>query len=319
MEGKIQIASEMALKFFSLSEEATLHHLYWDLFEDDFFGFSMKEALNFGIPQRLIYKSHRFLELEISTTFTFSDPRFQGMILIAKDLTEKQKLKKQISRNEEMKDLGENTAQIVHEIRNLLGGMRGFASLLEKDLHEAPPLQMMASSIIEGVKLLEKLSASILHYARPIQVHPASKEVGAFLKEFAKFIKVDPAFPRQVKMELHIPNDPVLLPLDPEAMKSALLNLAFNAIQAMPNGGVLSISLFKLEGCCQISITDTGVGIAPELLSCLFSPSFTTKKKGNGLGLVETKKIVQAHFGTIDVRSMIGKGSTFTITLPLKR
>jgi two-component system sensor histidine kinase AtoS len=177
----------------------------------------------------------------------------------------------------------------------------------------------MASAIIDGTKALEKLVLGILHYARPVSVNPVSKDLGALLKELGKFIKIDPAFPPSVKLSLHIPNDPIFAPIDPDSIKRALLNLAFNAIEAMPQGGTLSFSLFKLEGCCQIAIADTGIGMEPEVLKSLFAPCFTTKQKGNGLGLIEAEKIVKAHRGAIDVRSQPGKGSTFTITLPLKR
>jgi signal transduction histidine kinase len=122
-----------------------------------------------------------------------------------------------------------------------------------------------------------------------------------------------------VRLAMHIPDAPLLAPIDTEALKSALLNLIFNAFHAMPNGGILTLSLLKMETSYQIAVTDTGVGIEEEHLKNLFAPFFTTKQMGNGLGLVEAQKIVQAHFGAIDVRSRIGKGTTFTITLPLKR
>ena len=120
-------------------------------------------------------------------------------------------------------------------------------------------------------------------------------------------------------MALHIPDSPILAPIDPDALKSALLNLIFNAFQAMPLGGVLTISLLKMETSCQIAVSDTGIGMDEEQQARLFSPFYTTKQKGNGLGLVETGKIIQAHFGSIDVRSQPKQGTTFTLTLPLKR
>ncbi|HEY4255321.1 MAG TPA: ATP-binding protein, partial [Chlamydiales bacterium] len=122
-----------------------------------------------------------------------------------------------------------------------------------------------------------------------------------------------------VKLLLHIPNEPIFVPVDPESLKSALLNLVINSWQAMPKGGTISLSLMKFNTTCQIVLTDTGIGIPEEILEQLFSPLFTTKQAGNGLGLVETKKIVEAHGGTIDVRSRLGMGTTFTITLGLQR
>ena len=320
MSGNVWVANEAACKFFSLPADATIGRSFWDLFEDDYFGFSMRESLKFGLPHRLIYKSHRLLELEISASFVFVGPPSEhGLVVVARDISERQKMQAAIHQGDKMKELGLMTSQIAHEIRNPLGGIRGFASLLFRDLEKEAHLQDMAGAIIEGTKILEKLVAGLLHFARPIHIQPQSKDLGSLIKEVAKLVKVDPSFPSSVKMALHIPNNPILAPVDPDAFKSALLNLIFNGIQAMPEGGILSLSLMKLEGCCQIAIADTGIGMDPETLQHLFSPFFTTKKMGNGLGLVETEKIVKAHRGSIDVRSQIGKGSIFTITLPVRR
>jgi signal transduction histidine kinase len=239
--------------------------------------------------------------------------------VVLRDVSEKQRMQLVANRNDRMKELGEMAATVAHEIRNPLGGIRGYASLLYRDLESQKNLQEMAALIIEGTKSLERLVSTVLQYTRPVQILPRSIEVGQFLKQLVKFVKVDPACPAQVKWALHIPEDPLLAPIDPEAMKSALLNLIFNGIQAMPQGGVLTISLLKIDHGIQIGIADTGVGMSEEMLRRLFSPFFTTKEKGNGLGLVEMEKIVRAHNGAIDVRSCVGKGTTFTLTLPLKR
>lgn len=320
LSGTLWVANEAACKFFSLPGDLSIGQSFWDLFEDDYFGFSMRESLKFGIPHRLIYKSQRLLDLEISTSFLLIGPlSHHGLILVARDLSERKRLQAAIHQGDRMRELGLLSAQIAHEIRNPLGGIRGFASLLLRDLENEAHLKEMALAIIDGTKALEKLVASILHYAKPIELQIQSKDLGALIRQTAQLVKVDPAFPSLVKIELHIPNDPVLVPVDPDAFKSALLNLMFNAIQAMPDGGHLTISLFKLEGCCQIAVTDTGIGMDADTINHLFFPFFTTKKKGNGLGLVETERIIKAHKGSIDVRSQNSKGSTFTVTLPLRR
>ncbi len=316
LEGTVTLFNDAAQKLLKIKAEEVLFKKFWEAFQDEFFGFSMREALKFGIAHRLLYRK----EMEISTTFIYEGPKlYHGMILVLRDISEKQKLQLIANRNDRMKELGEMAATVAHEIRNPLGGIRGYASLLYRDLEEQKHLQEMAGYIIEGAKSLEKVVSAVLHYSKPIQIQPQTVDVGAYLKQIGKFIKVDPAFPTQVKLALHIPDAPLLAPIDPEALKSALLNLIFNAFQAMPLGGTLTIALLKRETSCQIAITDTGVGMEEEQLKHLFSPFFTTKQKGNGLGLVETQKIIQAHFGAIDVRSQPGFGTTFTLTLPLKR
>ena len=122
-----------------------------------------------------------------------------------------------------------------------------------------------------------------------------------------------------MSLDIHTPEDPFLAPIDKEALHLALLNLVFNAYQAMPSGGTLTLSLLKIDSCYQIAISDTGIGMSEEQQEKIFSPFFTTKKTGNGIGLSEVEKIIQAHSGTIDVRSIVSKGSTFTLTLPIQR
>lgn len=316
LEGTVTIFNNAAQNLLKLKGDQVLFKKFWEVFPDGEFGFSMREALKFGISHKLIYQKER----EVSTTFIYEGSKlYHGMILVVRDISEKQKLQWLAHRNDRMKELGQMAATVAHEIRNPLGGIRGYASLLYRDLKEELHLQEMAGLIIEGTKSLEKIVSGILQYSKPVQVEPKTLDLGAFLKQVGKFIKVDPAFPTNVKLSLYIPDTPLLAPFDPEPLKAAMLNLLFNGLQAMPRGGELTISLFKMESFCQITVTDTGVGIAPEALSHLFSPFYTTKSGGNGLGLVETQKIIQAHFGEITVRSQIEKGTTFTITLPLKR
>ncbi len=320
LQGTIIVANEAAQKI--LQKKELLFRKFWEIFPDENFGFSMREALRYGISQKLLYKTFPELgrELEISSSFLYEGPKNQqGLILLLRDITERQKLQQVAARGDRMRELGEMAAKVAHEIRNPLGGIRGFASLLYRDLASQKNLQEMAAQVIEGTKSLEKLVTNVLEYARPVQVVTQTLDLAQFLKQVGKFIKIDPAFPPDVELLLNIPLEPLLAPFDPEALKAALLNLLFNALQAMPNGGTLTVSLLKSDASCQISVADTGIGIKEEQVRLLFSPFFTTKSNGNGFGLVEAQKIIQALGGAIDVRSLPNRGSTFTLTLPLKR
>jgi PAS domain S-box-containing protein len=322
LNGTIAIANEAAQKIVQKKGEALLFKRYWDLFPDEMLGFSLREALRYGISHQLLYKTlpQTGRELEISTSFLFEGPKSQhGLIILLRDITERQKMQQAAARSDRMKELGSMAAKVAHEIRNPLGGIRGFATLLHRDLSGLPHLQEMAGQVIEGTKSLERLVTTVLQYARPVQIVLQTADLGQFLKQLAKFVRIDPAFPPTVKLLLHVPNEPLLVPFDQEGLKSALLNLIFNGLQAMGQGGTLTLSVLQLDLTCQISIVDTGVGMNEEQLQSLFSPFFTTKSNGNGLGLVETQKIIQAHGGAIDVRSLPGRGTTFTLTLPLKR
>lgn len=320
LEGTFQVANAALLKILNLEAKNLLYRRFWDVFPDEYFGFSMQEALRYGISHQLIYHSSPPKEWEISTSFVYEGPKERhGLILFLRDITHTQKNQQMAIRADRMRELGEMAAKLAHEMRNCLGGIRGFACLLFRDLVKQPNLQEMISRIIEGTKSLERLLTTILVYARPLTLSERTIDLSQFLKQVAKTLKVDPNFPTNIQFRLHIPDEVILVPVDPDALKRALLNLLLNGLQAMEKGGELTLSLLNYETTCQIAISDTGIGMNEEQQNDLFSPFFTTKSNGNGLGLVETKKIIQGHGGTIGVHSTPGRGSTFLLTLPCKR
>jgi signal transduction histidine kinase len=316
LDGTVLLINDSAQKALNIRAETLLNQKFWTHFPDDAFGFSMRESLTFGISHKVLYHKDN----EISTSFIYEGPKsMHALLILFKDTREKSRLQEAACRKEQLMELGASAAIVSHEIKNPLGAMRGYASLLSRDLRSMPELQEMADLIIEGTKGLERVVSQILQFSKPQRVEIKTIDIANLLRQFGKFLKMDLAFPPNVCLNLHVPRDPLLVPVDPELLKSALLNLSLNAIQAMPVGGILSIALIKIETTYQIAISDTGVGMEEEELKTLFSPFFTTKPEGNGIGLVETKKIVQAHLGTIDVRSRPQLGTTFTLTLPLKR
>jgi signal transduction histidine kinase len=320
LDSTLQFINESAQKYLQIKADEIVGKKIDTAFSSDALGFSIREALVFGLAPKIAYKTYKEKTLEISTLFVYEGPKSQhGLIVMVKDISDVEQLQLTIGRQERLSKLGELVATVAHEIRNPLGGIRGYASLLFRDLQNTPHLQEMAHFVIEGTKNLETLVTSVLEYTRPIQMQIRPIELGHFFRQLIKFVKIDPAFPDHVQMQLHIPFASLMVFIDPEALKSALLNLIFNAIQAMPSGGLVRISLLQRETSCQIEIADTGTGMDEEEVKRLFSPFYTTKQKGNGLGLARAQKIVQAHLGSIDVRSQLGRGSTFTLTLPLKR
>jgi PAS domain S-box-containing protein len=325
-EGTITTCNEAALKILNLDEKKVLYNNFWNCFSDEYFGFSLRNALTFGLSQKMSYlclnDAHKEKkEIEVTGTYVAEEGSYQGIILMLRDVTQMQKLQMIASRNDRLKELGEMAAVVAHEIRNPLGGIRGFASLLYRDLEQTPHLKEMAQYILEGTKSLERLVMNVLQFAKPVQIQPALHDIVSLIKEVIRFIKVDPNFSNHVKIEMHFTHEKFEAFVDKELLKSALLNLFMNALQSMEDQkvGLITLSLLQANDSYKITLSDTGKGIEEKDLDKIFSPFFTTKEKGTGLGLSETYKIIQAHFGTIDVRSEHKVGTTFTITLPLKK
>lgn len=315
---------------------------YTDHFTDHAFGFSMQEALkNHTLPpdRLLVDYPHQgphqvphqgalcMLEIEgccvkhqvshpLPTTRAEDLDFTEGILLLFRDVTQQEAEREQEERNLRLRQLGEMVSSIAHEIRNPLGGIKGFASLLVRDLATEPHLQKMAHYILEGANHLNRLIDTMLRYARPLTLVKQPMDLVVFLLDFLYHVRMDSAL-QHVEYAVDFTEGSLYCNIDTGLLHAALLNLITNAVQAMPQGGTISVSLHKQEERAVIVITDTGEGIAEEHLEKIFQPFFTTKTTGSGFGLSETLKIVQAHQGTLEVESHVGQGSTFRLEIPL--
>lgn len=309
---------------------------FWAHLEDDQFGFSMREALaNRSSPQTVFTTLKRNdnapKELEVNTTFVNEEgdsskeygkdiplKKFQGIIILIRDITKMKRLQAIANRNDRLKELGEMAALVAHEIRNPLGGIKGFASLLKRDLKDDPENAKMAQYIIEGTETLNRLVTNVLNFARPVKLQMENTNLAALLKELLAHFEADINLSQSIEIDLVATVKTLKLRLDPQLIKSALLNLIVNAQQAMnERGGRITLSLDKDQHHAIITITDQGCGIPEENLVQIFSPFFTTKVEGNGFGLAEVSKIIQAHEGQIKVTSTLNVGTEFIVKLPL--
>lgn len=332
--GIITTCNQMAEKILDRRNAGLLFRPFQDSFADSAFGFSLTQALqNYQCPKRTHVKwtqpSGVQLELEIETslvtahpsisqcTTPFPCPAIQGLLILIRDLTEIRQLQSLTQHHDRLKDIGEMASLVAHEIRNPLGGIKGFASLLHQDLGDRPDLQQMASSIMEGTESLNRFVSKVLNYTRPFKPQFETQDLVSFLRNLLNAMQADANFQR-IESQFETQLTALEAWIDPELLRSALLNLCVNAVQAMPNGGRLTIALESNEKQATIQIKDTGVGIAPEYLPKLFSLFFTTKEKGNGFGLAEVYKVIQAHQGTIEVESQVKQGTVFTIKMPLR-
>ncbi|MBN2479859.1 MAG: PAS domain-containing protein [Parachlamydiales bacterium] len=322
LDGIITTFNSPAEKILEKKQDEILFQSYFDCFNDDFFGFSMKDAIKLKQTKKLnyIFFKKNEKEIEVTTSFVYDCPsRYQGIIIMLKDMTKLKKLEVLANRNDRLNHLGEMAASVAHEIKNPLGVIRGYASLLHNDLKDNKTLQTMTSYILDGTRSLERVVNNVLEYARPVSLTVVSSNITKLIKELIKDISIDPTFSKNVKIDLHLADTDTMLPMDKDLIKSAFLNLIVNAYQAIEEIGTLNISTYKNNDYFIININDTGTGIEEKDLENVFSPFFTTKQYGNGLGLSQTHKIIQAHFGTIEVRSIVNKGTTFCISLPIKR
>jgi nitrogen fixation/metabolism regulation signal transduction histidine kinase len=241
-----------------------------------------------------------------------------GTLHIIRDVTEVKALQEQSKRIERLSAMGEMAVELAHEIRNPLGSIELFASLLVQELSGDP--KRWAENIRIGTRSLNTIVSNMLHFANPLSPAFCLVDLHNIIEEVLQF--VEPIMrQREVEVTTRLAAENSWIAADPEMIKQMLLNLIFNAMKAMPSHASLIIgtsSVGASEGDHQsdeleLQIQDTGIGIPPENLDRIFDPFFTTNKNGTGLGLSVVHQIVEQHSGHINVKSEVNRGTTFTI------
>ncbi len=223
----------------------------------------------------------------------------------------------QLRRADRLSALGELSAGMAHEIRNPLGSIKGAVEILKDDYSPDEAKYEFIQILLKETDRLNNILQEFLSFAKPKQPELQRADLNDSV-ESVLTLTTQQARKAGVRVEKKL--DPAIgeQSLDAGLLKQALLNLILNAIQAMPGGGVLSVETRRQAGAVEIRVADTGTGIPEENRKKLFSPFFTTRKNGTGLGLAITYRIIENHHGKIDVASEPGKGTTFTITIPIQ-
>lgn len=222
----------------------------------------------------------------------------------------------QLRRADRLSALGELSAGMAHEIRNPLGSIKGAVEILKDDYTPADAKYEFIGILLKETDRLNRIVQEFLNFARPKSPEYEQADVNGAIDAVLTLTAQEAGKAGiTVRKEL----DPSLgrQRIDAELLKQALLNLVLNAIQAMTPGGALTVRSRLADGAMELAVSDTGSGVPEENRKKLFTPFFTTKRNGTGLGLAITYRIVENHHGTIDVESEPGKGTTFTVKIPL--
>ncbi len=230
----------------------------------------------------------------------------------------------QMKRADRLASIGEMAAGIAHEIKNPLAGIAGVIQVLKKDVAADDAKRAVLEEVLSQVERMDKAVRNLLSFARPPEPKMTMADVNELINRLLDFLA--PQFAKNsIIVERKLTTGLPWLTLDPDLIQQALINIALNAIQAMPDGGkfVVATGAVKPEseapGSVDVVLSDTGKGIAPENLNRIFSPFYTTRQQGTGLGLSITQRIIEQHNGEITVSSSPGKGTSFTISFPFPR
>ncbi len=219
--------------------------------------------------------------------------------------------RKILARDEQLRQM---LAGVAHEIRNPLGGIELYAGLIVADLADGDPRKAHIQKVIGEVRTLNRVITEFMDFARPSLAELVDVDVAHQLEE-AIFLLAPEMEQAGVSCSRNISNG-LFVKGDADQVKRALVNLMKNAIQAMPDGGELTVSASRQGERVLLEIGDTGVGMDEDVRFRLFEPFFTTREKGSGLGLAIVHKTIETHGGEVQVESASGKGTVFRVMLP---
>ncbi len=327
LEGKIQRVNRCACIFAGVEEAVVRGKHVSALFDllspENWEGILFSEYLKGGVGHK-IKLNGRTMEI-FSSPVTARNGETLGNVFILRDITRIERLEEMEKRSEKFASMGEMAANIAHEIRNPLGSIELFASLLMKDLKEKKDKDRV-TQIVSSVKNMDNKISNLLLFTKTKTPRLEVVNINEVLKETLIFAE-QLASQGSISLDYTFEEGEVHVACDVEMMKQVFLNIIFNGIQAMPDGGNLHIetkfsnvdkAIPNVTPFVEIMFKDSGIGIPEENLPKIFDPFFSTKEGTSGLGLPIVHNIIDMHNGAVHVESGQGGGTVFSVLLPYK-
>jgi signal transduction histidine kinase len=248
---------------------------------------------------------------EKDSTIADRDGNRLGFVKTFQDLSELSALREQVRQIDRLAAIGEMAATVAHEIRNPLGGIRGFATFLAQDTPEDDPRHRLVQKILTGTSSLEKVVSGLLEYTRPVELKLVPTSCAAIAQAALRYMEYDPS---RITIFTEVDLDLRIL-ADADKIRQVLMNILMNAVQSITGRGEIRLSAEADGNLVHLVVQDTGCGMNEKELKQIFSPFYTTKEKGTGLGMAVSQKIVDGHGGVLSADSEPGKGTRIAIQL----
>lgn len=319
---RITIVNPAAEDIFAISRTNVMGRPYAEVFpDDDLLLAQVKEKGRIGEGERRCKDSSgRVRILAVAASALYGEGgELQGAVSLVKDVTQLKSMQEKMRQRDRLSALGDLAAGVGHEIRNPLNAISLTAQRLEEEFspdQRGEEFGSLTKGIREEVERLDNIVRQFLSLARPPKLNLVPCDLKELLEELLLLRKAEMEA-RAIDVQLSAPQS-LTVEVDKDEMKRALLNVFKNSVEAMEDGGRLTVAAKHEGDRARIEIRDTGKGIPEELIPRIWEPYFSTKENGTGLGLAMTHKIVTDHDGTIEVESSPGEGTTFTITLPVR-
>lgn len=320
ISGNVKAVNSSAVRLLDFADVSVDRHYSAMIGQRTVLAQAVESALNkrSGIGYREI--SHLLpsgRELVLGTSISVvrnSEGKILGLSVTLNDLTELTHLRKQVEQNSRLAALGEMAAGLAHQIRNSLGAIGGFGNLLKRRLLKLDQTVEMAESLLKEAREAEDLVSKFLAFARPLNPQPQRFSLREMLNEIAASYRAREDL-RHIRIEMDGPE--ISVEADPLLIKQVIGNLIDNAVQSYDGReGIVTASVRSEKGTVAVRITDYGCGIAEDKLDKIFTPFYSSRPSGTGLGLPLASRIVSLHGGSLTVESVEGRGTTILIQLP---
>lgn len=325
-DGSIATANPAAERMMAQSESDMVPRRIGTLFaEDGGLDADIMKVLEGRLPRlvrdmRLVTRAGRVLHAQVSTSrMRDVDGRVLGAVVTLEDVSEIKALTDQLIRADRLAAMGELTAGVAHEVRNPLGIIRASVQLVEESGADRERVLQATAVIKQEIDRLDKVIKALLDFGRPSRPHRVLTDVGPVIDDVVLFTS---QFAGRSKVSIRAEGTsglPLVL-ADADQLKQVLVNLVSNAVQAMENqGGTIRLVASHDDGFISIAVSDDGPGIPAGDLRKIFDPFYSTRDDGTGLGLTMVHRIVDEHDGHIEVKSSLGEGAAFIVSLPIAR
>jgi signal transduction histidine kinase len=295
-----------------------LGHTVHEIFDrDSLLGTALLEAFERRRPlSQREFEASGGRRVQVSLDFVQERTSQIGALLIMRDTESVRRIGDEIEMSRRLSASGRLTRGVAHEVKNPINAIVLHLQLLRNKLAQQEPDTRRHMDIIDTeIRRLDRVVQTLVDFTRPRDLHLEEIDLRRLMEDVAQLAAPD-AEQHGVTIERHMPEQPLPIKVDLDLMKQALLNVVINGVQAMPQGGLLTISARRENNAVVAEIRDEGSGIPQDMHDKIFELYFTTKKDGSGIGLAQTYQILQWHYGSVDFESSEVSGTVFRFHIP---
>jgi signal transduction histidine kinase len=317
-DSRVVLVSAPVEAFLGRPRAELLGHTVHEVFDrDSFLGTALLEAFERRRPlSQREFEAAGGKRVQVSLDFVQERNSQIGALLIMRDTESVRRIGDEIEMSRRLSASGRLTRGVAHEVKNPINAIVLHLQLLRNKLEQQEPDTRRHMDIIDTeIRRLDRVVQTLVDFTRPRDLHLEEIDLRRLMEDVAQLAAPD-AEQHGVTIQRHMPEQRLPIKVDIDLMKQALLNVVINGVQAMPQGGLLTISARRENNAVVAEIRDEGGGIPRDMHDKIFELYFTTKKDGSGIGLAQTYQILQWHYGSVDFESTEGTGTVFRFHIP---